>query len=104
MPTNRNRRTRKPKDDRANEIPPDLLHYLRYGHSREYARAPGEHMSDIYSDVAFFFFHDELLEWLEKAWERHEKLIREGVEGEPYIVELIEREREYADRQKGYTP
>ncbi len=93
MPTNRSKRTRKPKNDNVNEIPVDLLHYLRYGHTREYQRAPGEHLSELYGDVVFFFFHDELLEWLEQAWEKHEALIREGVTGEPFIVELMERER-----------
>jgi len=104
MPTNRNRRARKPKDDTVNEIPADLLHYLRYGHSREYRRAPGERISELYSDVAFFFFHEELFEWLQKAWEKHEALIREGMKEDPYIVELIQDERVYAKRWKSYTP
>lgn len=97
MPTNRNRRMRKTKDDHLNEIPADLLHYLRYGHTREYRRAPGERPSELYGDVVFFFFHDELLEWLEKAWQHYEALIREDMEDEPYIVALIERERKHYD-------
>jgi len=104
MPTNRNKRARKAKDDRLNEIPADLLHYLRYGHSREYRRAPGERLSELCSDVVFFFFHEEKLAWLEKAWEKHEALIREGMKEDPYIVELIQDERVYAKRWKSYTP
>ncbi len=103
MPTNRSKRTRNRKDDNVNEIPADLLHYLRYGHSREYRRAPGERISELYSDVAFFFFHEELFEWLQKAWEKHEALIREGVKGKPYIIELIERERKHVEGLRGYT-
>jgi len=103
VPTNRNKRARKAKDDRLNEIPADLLHYLRYGHSREYRRTPGERLSELYGDVMFFFFHEELLEWLEKAWEKHEALIREGVKGKPYIIELIERERKHVEGLRGYT-
>lgn len=97
MPTNRNRRTRNRKDDKTKEIPDDLLFHLRYGYDYKNPLTPPlskQPPSHLYGEVVFFMFHEEKLQWLLDAWAKHEKLIREGVDGEPYILELIERERD----------
>ncbi|MBA4389982.1 MAG: hypothetical protein C0399_03490 [Syntrophus sp. (in: bacteria)] len=97
MPVNRTRRTRTRKDDMVKEVPADLLFHLRYGHYRKNPFTPPisrQPLSDLYADVVYFMFHKEKLQWLLDAWAKHEGLIREGVKEEPFIVELIERERQ----------
>ena len=85
MPTNRSKRTRKAVDV-LNEIPEDLLFYLRHGRTRSnpFPR------SELYMDVCFFMLHDKKLQWLLTAWEKYEELIRKSVKGEPFILELIQ--------------
>ncbi len=97
MPTNRTKRTRNRKNDMTKEIPDDLLFHLRYGYKKENPFTPplsDQHISDLYAEVVHFMFHKEKLQWLLEAWAKHEKLIREGIKGKPYIMEMIERERD----------
>ena len=58
---------------------------------------PGERRprASIFGEVIWFLDAHEALSWLEAAWRKHEGLIREGVEGEPHIVKMMQDLRKF---------
>jgi len=96
MPTNRTKRKRAKILDA--EIPEDLLQWLRFGTFPE--QQPGERLSELFGHVVFFTTDVEALAWLQGAWRRHERLIRQGVDGEPFIIGAMQRLRKFIDGRR----
>lgn len=82
------------------DIPRDLLVYLRVGPFFE--RPAGEIPSGLYGNVVYFWSADEALAWMEAAWSKHEKLIREGLDGAPFIIEKMRRLRKVIDAGRNW--
>ena len=102
MPTNIRRRLRRPAKQLAETIPDDLLHYLRFGVFPE--KPAGEPLSDIFGEIIWFMDDPEALAWLEEAWRKHEKLIRQGVNGEPYVIDRMKKIRFRIDAGRKWSP
>jgi hypothetical protein len=55
-------------------------------------------------NLIHFFYDEEKLNWLEAAWEKHEGLVRQGVEGEPKVVEMMDQLRFRIDAGRKWSP
>mgnify|MGYP001050129825 CR=1 FL=1 len=96
MPTNLTPIIRKRKRPMVTEIPEDLLRWLRVG-PINFWRPKDERPSDLYGWVVYFSSADESLAWLSEAWLKHEAFIRQGVDGDPFILEEMQRLRKFIE-------